>query len=458
MRIVAREARPRRVAICLCATTLAAGATVAACAPRFEIPTAHTPAAKEPPGMGLEATGTTPTPTSAAASRVPPLETPSDLTITGTVMDTSLSARVILLEEPAEGCDAIALTEESRLVLADGSEIALRQIHRGRTVKAFGHPGPSNTLIAYQVILLRASPQPAASPAPSTTPGPAPTRAPPAAPSPLPSAWPTRVGHSAEASIIRSFSAAPGAGETISLTWDAVGDEVTICPLIDATSVGCRCLFGLPPTGSAVIPCDDIIGAYTGFQLTVRSEGVRVAHYSPVVVECPRCVPGWFFAEAPRICPGEPPLASSAAAQRFEHGLMIWIEALDTYYVLYDRFFTPAGRPSPSATLRSLQIVDGPLDLAPGASPDSRVDETPPDGRFEPISGFGLVWRGEVVGTEGIRARLGLAEEQEHGFATVYQCEMNCGSYWDCYLQGPNGQILHLYWLAHAGHFWEPVG
>jgi hypothetical protein len=34
---------------------------------------------------------------------------------------------------------------------------------------------------------------------------------------------------------------------------------------------------------------------------------------------------------------------------------------------------------------------------------------------------------------------------------------MSCDSYWDCYLKGPEGEIVHLYWLLHVGHFWELV-
>ena len=196
---------------------------------------------------------------------------------------------------------------------------------------------------------------------------------------------------------IRSFSAAPvaaGAGDAISLTWDAVGEEATLRPLIGDTPVGCRCLFGLPPAGSVVVEAGDIIGAYTGFRLTVEAGGVRVARYAPLVVECPHRFSGWCFADPPGMCPQEPPLASPAATQRFEHGMMIWIEKLGRYYVMYDRFVAPGEHVSTSVGFTSLLIVDGPLDLAPGASPDNRVDETPPHGRFEPVVGLGLVWGG----------------------------------------------------------------
>jgi hypothetical protein len=209
--------------------------------------------------------------------------------------------------------------------------------------------------------------------------------------------------------------------------------------------------------GSHVIQPAEIIGAYTGFELVVEAAGIRSVLYAPLTVECPDAYPDWFFDNAPGIYPKDAPLASYAAAQRFEHGLMIWIEALDAHYVLADHDDKVSGDAQGWSSLTSLHITRGPLDLKPGASPDNRVEETPPSGWFEPVSGFGLVWRGEVVGTEDMRKTLGWAAEPEYGFDTLYQCEISCDSYWDCYLQGPRDEVFHLYWLPHIGHFWTLV-
>jgi hypothetical protein len=73
-------------------------------------------------------------------------------------MDVSLSARIIVLEKPVEGFGVIAITEGSDLVSADGSEITLRDIRPGATIQASGHPGESDALIAYQVLVLDAAP------------------------------------------------------------------------------------------------------------------------------------------------------------------------------------------------------------------------------------------------------------------------------------------------------------
>jgi len=252
--------------------------------------------------------------------------------------------------------------------------------------------------------------------------------------------------------------------EGVALSWEAEGEHAAICPLIGDEVVGCRCLFDVPLVGSHTIKPSEIIGRYSGFQLAVEAGGIRTVRYAPLAVACPDSFPDWFFEDPPEICPKDAPLPSYAAAQRFEHGLMIWNEALDEYDILFDHHLAAAESPQGTSSLTSLRIIKGPLDLKPGASADNRVAETPPPGRLEPVSGFGLLWRGEVTGTEDLRAALGWALAPEYGFDTVYQCAMNCGAYWDCYLRGPeaegaaakpNGEILHLYWLMHIGHFWE---
>ena len=156
------------------------------------------------------------------------------------------------------------------------------------------------------------------------------------------------------------------------------------------------------------------------------------------------------------MCPGAPALQSAAAAQRFEHGLMIWLADPDTYYILYDDLWGPSGTPiGPAPPVATLQIVQGPLDLVPGASPDHRTGEISPPGRVEPVSGFGLVWRGEVRGVDRVRERLGWATAAEVGYAGAYQCEIPCGAQRDCYLLGPRGSIYQLAFQSPLGHVWQ---
>jgi hypothetical protein len=155
------------------------------------------------------------------------------------------------------------------------------------------------------------------------------------------------------------------------------------------------------------------------------------------------------------MCAQAPPTHTTAAVQTFEYGTMIWLEARDQFYLLYDTFVTPGGGTTTPSTKTTLQIVTGPLTLTSGASPDNRVDESPPPGLFEPVSGFGLLWRGEVVGVQDVRQHLGWAREPELGFATDIQCETPCGAHQSCYLRLPNGEVLRTAYMQHVGYVWE---
>jgi hypothetical protein len=70
--------------------------------------------------------------------------------------------------------------------------------------------------------------------------------------------------------------------------------------------------------------------------------------------------------------------------------------------------------------------------------------EVPP-GLYEPVSGFGLIWRGEVVNSDKVRTGLGWATAPEIGFDTAYQCaEPPAPHLWTCFVRDPRGKVLRL--------------
>ena len=95
-----------------------------------------------------------PTPSTPAITVLPTQTSEPGPNITATVIDVSLSLRVIFLKEPVDGFDSIALTEGSELISENGSVISLRDIQPGFTIQAFGKPGGSNALLARKVIVL----------------------------------------------------------------------------------------------------------------------------------------------------------------------------------------------------------------------------------------------------------------------------------------------------------------
>ena len=287
-------------------------------------------------------------------------------------------------------------------------------------------------------------PSPTESPAEPTSVLPSPTTA----PTPLPSdtqAPPTRQltatprpATAVPAPEVLSFTANPtitqNLGDVVDLAWQATGQRAELCPLIATGPVACQ---DVPLIGDKAFVVDEQALAYAGFVL--RAYGGEATALKTVELH-PQCrdLRPWFFADPPLRCPAQKALRSYAAAQEFEHGRLIWIEDTDEFYVFYDE-----------PDEQGFQVVERAvgLELKPGASQDNRVAEDPPPGLYQPVSGFGLLWRDEVYWPYGdaVRERLGWATAPEFGFDTAYQCSTPAHPrLWNCFLLGPDGEVIHL--------------
>lgn len=278
---------------------------------------------------------------------------------------------------------------------------------------------------------------PTVTPTESPKPSPVPTEPSPAAatttePEPAPTGVP--------APQVVSFSATPevtqNVGDKLTIEWEALGERAELCPISGRGPVELRCQ-DVSLVGSSEFVTDEESMTYTGFGLRVTAGDSFTWATAQVNLQCQNLRP-WFFADAPQRCPEEEPLESYAAGQYFQGGIMMWVEETDDFYVFYE-----------GEDDYGFQTFDWVLEitLKPGASEDNRVGEEPPEGLLEPISGFGLVWRGEIEGVrEDVRERLGWATESEFGFDTAYQCiTPSHPGLWSCYLHGPRGEILYLH-------------
>jgi hypothetical protein len=239
--------------------------------------------------------------------------------------------------------------------------------------------------------------------------------------------------------LVHSFRVTPqttvNLGETLTMAWEAVGEKAELCPISGPGPVQARCQ-EVPLLGSTRFVTDEAAMAYTGFGLRVTSGGKFRWSLVDVHLQCRNLRP-WFFDGAPERCPADLAHQSRAAGQYFERGLMVWLEDPNSFYVFY-RGEDESG----------FQVYDwiSDIQLKPGASPDNRVGEEPPPGLYEPVSGFGMVWRREIEGVRAdVRERLGWATELESGYDAAYQCEtVFYPGLWDCFLRGPRGEILYL--------------
>jgi hypothetical protein len=188
-------------------------------------------------------------------------------------------------------------------------------------------------------------------------------------------------------------------GDTITLEWQSSGgDQATLYHLMNSGQL--NGWWEIEPTGSMDYKIPAESRNWEGFVLFV-GEADRVAQATLQVTL--RCPDTWFFSPPSDECPSSPPTLTDGAEQHFEHGLMLWIKAEDRICVLFDDGLQPA-----------YKVL---MDAWDEGQPESDPSIAPPAGLYQPVRGFGLVWREEP----GVRNRLGWAVDQEVGYPTAIQ-------------------------------------
>ncbi len=264
---------------------------------------------------------------------------------------------------------------------------------------------------------------PLPSPSPTLSPTPPPTLPATATPDATPTPAPPVV-HYFQADVTE---AAPG--DTATLSWSTAG----------ATSVAIYHIFdgrlGEPhwevgASGSVVYAIPPQERNQATFVLFAETPPLPVV--SATLTIRLRCTAVWFISSPPDVCPQEPPLYSPAAEQPFERGAMVWVGALDRIYVFYHD-----DSPAWSAFVDEFDEEE----------PTDDPNLTPPTGRYQPVRGFGLVWRTYP----DVRARLGWGLAPEAGYVTTWQTT-SYTRYNHVYLRSLDGGVYHLY---PEGSRWE---
>jgi len=249
------------------------------------------------------------------------------------------------------------------------------------------------------------SPMVLATPSRTSTPQPVPTGSPtPTRPSTQEPAGPSATA-TASGPIIHYFRAGveiADPGDTVTLSWDTSGaDHVILYKLFYSGQLPGEGV-DLPPSGTYGYAISPDEYNWVSFLLYVWDETDRSAN-AGVTVRL-RCRYDWFFTSVPEdLCPTAP-IVSWAAEQSFEHGTMIWVETESAIYVLYDDV---------GASPKWDRFEDTWTDDEPESDPNLQ----PPEGRQQPIRGFGKIWRENAY----VRENLGWAIEPEHGLNTIIQ-------------------------------------
>jgi hypothetical protein len=263
-------------------------------------------------------------------------------------------------------------------------------------------------------------------PVTSPTPGPSPTLPVAATLSPAPvtptvTRVPTLAGVSIEYFTTDSESVTPG--DNVTLFWSVRGavDQTRIYR-VDAQ--GERIWrWDVAQSGKLTVATRAEDRNVARFVLAATADGNEIEQALLIPMQCPNV---WYFDPAPIACPAGPPQITTEAEQTFEHGRMIWVDALDRIYVIFEDGNVPSWAQYPD------NFTEG----------DPELDESlvPPPGLLQPIRGFGMIWRANPR----VQARLGWATTPEVSFEGMVQADSVELSVASIYLRGRDGSIIAL--------------
>jgi hypothetical protein len=211
-------------------------------------------------------------------------------------------------------------------------------------------------------------------------------------------------------------------GDTITLEWETENaTSVILYHLMPTGQLGSFWEVGRSGIFSYEIDASE--RNHTDFLLIVSDHQGRRAQASLSVKL--RCPDSWFFEPAPDECAASPAILSIGAEEHFERGIMIWVKAQDLIYVLFDDGSSPWWR-----------IYNDEWDAG---EPEEDPALTPPPGRYQPVRGFGLVWREN----QNVRERLGWAIDPETGFTAAVQ-RTSRPKYNDIYIRALDNKVWRL--------------
>jgi len=295
-----------------------------------------------------------------------------------------------------------------------------------------GTPVPTETASTAPTVRPTETPVPATPTAPTFAPTATPTSGPSSSPSPTPT--PTPAPQTLEPTI-HAFEAdvdVADPGDTITLSWHWSGaDRADIYHLFSTGQLS-EPHWEVEPTGSLeyTISPDRRNGDAFVLFLTNDAEGLVAQETVQIRLPCPD---EWFFRPAPDICPRDEAIVTDGAQEHFEHGRMLWNRAQGVIYVLFDDGQYPRWRAY--------------ADEWEEGDPVSDPDIDPPSGYYQPVRGFGLVWRQNPT----VRERLGWAVDAEQAYRTAIQ-RTSHPRYSDLYIRALDSGVWRL---GPNGDSWE---
>ncbi|MFP4322504.1 MAG: hypothetical protein ACLFTK_08620 [Anaerolineales bacterium] len=221
-------------------------------------------------------------------------------------------------------------------------------------------------------------------------------------------------------------------GETTTLFWRTTGADAVRVFRLNAEDERVQ-VWNVPVEGRLSVRLEAEPGSGTTRFLLLAERG-EVAREEILVFDT-GCTSTWFFQPAPGGCPAAS-LSATHVIQRFETGVMIWVDGSREIFILFEDGDAPAWQRFDDA------YQDG--------MPESDPAIQPPQGRLQPVRGFGLLWREQPT----IRARLGWAVTPEIGYDGIIQRATSSADAPSVYLRAQDGGVYNL---QSGGVAWQTL-
>lgn len=178
--------------------------------------------------------------------------------------------------------------------------------------------------------------------------------------------------------------------------------------IVSGTSQRFPQAWNVQPNGTLTVELKDTV--YPNPTMTLYVFDAKSVQVSKTISATWACAFNYFFAPAPGTCPDSAPLATAAAEETFQNGRMIWLKEIR------------AGQTVVANVIFAV-YADGTwqrfADTWNETLPASDPAIIPPSGLYQPVRGFGKVWREN----SSVRTKLGWATTQEKAFDSLWQTQ-----------------------------------
>ncbi len=223
-------------------------------------------------------------------------------------------------------------------------------------------------------------------------------------------------------------------GDNLNLYWSTRG---TTSANIYRLERGVRNqLWPVGPDGSLTVPTRRSDRGVVEFLLTVGDGSQIVEQVLTIPVACPDI---WFFQPAPDDCPAGPARETRLIEQSFERGRMLFVQASDLVYALFNDGFEPAWI-----------VIQNRFNPATDPEFDPEFAAALPPGFYQPTRQLGFVWRGN----DTVRGRLGVGIQPDLTYQGFIQTFTSPTGESTLYVSSADGTVLRL---LPEGALWQII-